>query len=276
MKKFLIPTDFSEHAERATHFALELALVSNAACTFVHAYETPYDFAAQMENRVVAMKNNAEEKLGKLVHQFKNEARYGSLQFDFKVEEGSPERVVTDVAEETGTDLIVIGLSRENKWGAFMADNTGVEVIERSRIPVLAIPPGASYTIPREIVYAAEYREEDIQNLEDLSHWAKLFSARLRVIHIEKESTREEKMRFRGFSEEVTDRLSYPYVTQELIKADDVEEGILGATSAQEGIMLSMAHYHKSFLKSIFGRSHTRAVAMETNVPLMVFFETED
>lgn len=276
MKKFLIATDFSETAENATHFALELALVANAACTLVHAYKMPYDFAAQMENRVVAIKKNAEEKLGKLVHHFKNDSRYSSLQIDHKVEEGSPESVATELAEETGTDLIILGLSRHSKMETFMDGNTGVEVIERSRIPVLAIPLQARYSAPKEIIYAAEYREEDLQNLDELSQWAKLFSARLRVIHIQEGSTKEEKLRFRGISEEVTDRLAYPYITQELIKADDVEEGIMKATSSQEGIILAMAHYHKSLLKDIFGRSHTKAIAMETMVPLMIFFERED
>ena len=275
MKKILISTDFSETAQNAAIFAFELALVAKASCTLVHAYSMPYDFASQMENRVETIRKNSEEKLRNLVHQLKTESAYRSLQIDFRIEEGTPERVIADAGVEAGADLIVIGLSRHSKWETIMAGNTGVELLDRSIIPVLAVPYGATFIDLQEFIYAAEFREEDLQNLEELSEWAKLFSARLRVIHIAEEGGREEKLRFRGFSEEVTDRLSYPYISQELIKADDVEEGILGVTSGKKGVVLAMAHYHKSWFKKMFDRSHTKAIATKTMVPLWIFFEKE-
>ncbi len=276
MKNILVPVDFSDTSNNAIQYALELALLSNAKCTLVHAYKMPYDFASQLENRLVAIRKNAGEKLGKYIHQLQSNSRFNSLEIDFRVEEGSAEGVVTELAEEMRADLVVMGLSRNEKWDKFMSGNTGIEVIERSMTPVLFVPKEVIYRAPKEVVYAAEYREEDLQNLEELSQWAKLFNARLRVIHIEEKNTTDAKIRFRGFSEEVTDRLSYPYITQDLIMADDVEEGISGVAGKQKDFILAMAHYHKSFLKDIFGRSHTKAIAMQADFPLMVFFETEE
>lgn len=275
MKKILIPTDFTETAENALGYALELALVTKAECTLLHVAEMPDDFTAQMENRVVAVRKNAKEKLGRNAHQLKTDSRYSSLTLLEMVETGDPDEVITRVAKEKGMDLVVIGLSKHSGFESFFAGNTGAEVVEDSEVPVLAVPLGVAFKAPREIIYAAEYREEDLQNLEEISQLAKLFDARLRVIHIEEENSKEEKLRFRGFSKEVEERLSYPYVTQELHVADDVEEGLLDATAGSEGVILSMAHYHKSFLKEAFGRSHTKNIAMETKVPLLVYYEKE-
>ena len=113
-----------------------------------------------------------------------------------------------------------------------------------------------------------------MQNLEELSAFARLFDARLRVIHIVKKNTQEEKLRFRGFSGEVQDTLSYPNVVQELHVADDVEDGIQKAAGT-EGVIISMAHYHQSFFKDLFSKSHTEEMAKETKVPLLVFYEGE-
>lgn len=272
MKHILIPTDFSETANDALHYALELSLLSGADCTLVHAYEMPYDFASQMENRIVAIEKNARKKLQEYAEQLKQDARYQSIYFHLYVEEGPPARVVENLSEEAKADLVVIGLNKHSGWENFLSGNTGAEMVERSRVPVLAVPAGMPFTKPKEIVYAAAYREEDIGNLEELSEFARLFDARLRVIHIAKKNTADEKHRFRGFSEEVKDTLSYPNVVQELHIAGDVEEGIQKAAGT-EGVLLSMAHYHKPFFKDLFSKSHTEEMAKETRVPLLVFYE---
>lgn len=275
MKHILIPTDFSETANNAVQYALELSLLTGAACTLVHAYEMPYDFASQMENRIVAIEKNARKKLQEYVEQLKQDARYQSIRFHLFVEEGTPAGVVEDLSEEAEADLVVIGLNKHSGWENFLSGNTGAEVVERSRVPVLAVPAGMAYTKPREIVYAAAYREEDVENLEELSVFARLFDARLRVIHIAEKNTAEEKHRFRGFSEEVKDTLSYPHVVQELHIADDVEEGIQKAAGT-EGAIISMAHYHKPFFKDLFSKSHTEEMAKEARVPLLVLYEEEE
>jgi nucleotide-binding universal stress UspA family protein len=274
MKQILIPTDFSETANNALQYALELALLTGAGCTLVHAYEMPYDFAAQMENRVVAIKKSAREKLQAYVEELKQDQRYQSIRFDMLVEEGTPESVVEDLTEDIGADLVVIGLNKRSGWNSYFSGNTGADVIERSRIPVLAVPAGGRFKKPGEIVYAASYREEDLENLEELSAFTKLFDARLRVVHIINEHTQEEKQRFRKFSEKVQDRLTYPNVVQELHVAHDVEDGIKEAAGT-EGVIIAMAHYHKSVFKELFSKSHTEEMAKETLVPLFVFYEGE-
>lgn len=275
MKNILIPTDFTENAGNALRYALELARVSKAKCTLLHAYEMPYDFASQMENRIVAIRENVTKKIKKLVAELQADERYSGLELHYQVEEGTPERVITELAEEKEIDLIVIGLSKHSGFETFTGDNTGSEVVERSRVPVLAIPDKLAFSRPKEIVYAAEYRDEDIENLEGLSEWARLFDAELKVIHITEKKVKDEKLRFRGFERELEDRLSYPYVNHELHTAREVEEGILEAIADRQGVILSMAHYHKSFLKSVFGSSHTKSIALKTRVPLLVYYENE-
>lgn len=275
MKHILIPTDFSDTARNALEYALELALLSGAECTLVHAWEMPYDFASQLDNRIGAIQKNARLKFERLVEEVKKEPRFQQVNLHYVIEEGVPARVILDVAEENEVDLVVIGLSRPNGLETFIAGNTGADVLGRSYVPVLAVPLETSFVSPSEIIYAAEYRQEDILHLEELSQWARLFNARLRIIHIEEEKTHEEKLRFRGFLEEVEDRLSYPYVSQELRVADEVEVGILKVAEESERIILAMTHYHKSFLKKIFGHSHTKAIAYKTKVPLLVYFEKE-
>lgn len=275
MIHFIIPTDFSETAQNAQAYALELALLKQAKCTLVNTYEMPHDFAAEMENRVVVLRDRAREKLKNHVDQLKKDPRYAKLDIGMIVEEGSPENMIPEIAEKQEADLVVIGLSKHETFDELLNGNVGAEVLQRSQVPTLAIPKGYGFKSPREFVYAAEYRKDDLQNLEELSQWAKLFNARLRVIHIEKKKKEDTEMRFKGFSKEVEERLSYPYISQELHFADEVEEGIMKAVANTEGVILSMAHYHKSFLKELFGHSHTKAIAQEAKVPMLVFYEEE-
>lgn len=279
MKHILIPTDFSENAGNALTYGLELARMSKAKCTLLHAYEMPHDFTAQMENRIVAIRENAEKELDKILHQLKQDERYSSLSIDWQLKEGGPENIVTSLAEQIGADLIVIGLTQHSRLENFTGENTGAKVVQRSQVPVLAIPEKVAFSRPKEIIYAAEYRDEDIENLQGLSDLAKIFGAELRIIHIsdisEKEA-KDEKQRFNGFEKALEEHLTYPNVNHELYAADEVEEGILKLVGNREGVILSMAHYHKSFLKEVFGSNHTKEIALKTSVPLLVYYEKED
>jgi nucleotide-binding universal stress UspA family protein len=276
MKHILIPTDFSENAGNALTYGLELARMSNAKCTLLHAYEMPHDFVSQMENRIVAIRENAEKELDKILHQLKQDERYSSLSIDWQLKEGGPESIVTNLAEQIGADLIVIGLTQHSRLENFTGENTGAKVVQRSLMPVLAIPENVAFSRPKEILYAAEYRDEDIENLQVLSDWARIFDAELRVIHISEKEVKDEKQRFKGFERALEEHLTYPYVNHELYAADEVEEGILKLVGNREGVILSMAHYHKSFLKEVFGSSHTKEIALKTRVPLLVYYEKEE
>lgn len=276
MKHIFIPTDFSDSSDNALRYALELALITKAKCTLLHAYEMPSDFASQVENRIVAIREKAKKKLNNLLNELQADERYGQLEMDCLLKEGSAEEEVAELAEGKGADLIVIGITKHSRIENIAGENTGAELVGRSQVPVLAIPEKAVFSRPREIVYAAEYREEDLENLEELSQWAKLFDAQLKVVHIADKKGEDEKLRFKDFERDLDERLSYPYVNNELHVSDEVEEGILETVAGREGVILSMAHYHKSFLKKIFGSSHTKTIALKTMVPLLVYYEYED
>lgn len=273
MKHILIPIDFSDTGNNALEYALELARISGADCTLLHAWEVPYDLASQVENRVQEIQRNAKQELEVLLQQIRTEPRYEQLILGCRLEEGKPERVILDVAEETAVDLVVMGLSNPKRVEAFISGNIGAEVLDRSKVPVLAIPAGVSFIPPKEIIYASELREDDFRKLEDLSRWAKLFNARLRIVHVSEENTHEEKSRFREFIEEVEVRITYPYVTEEWRMADGVEEGILSMVAETDGVIVAMTHHHKSFLKKMFGHSHTLTIASKIQVPLLVYLK---
>lgn len=275
MKHILIPTDFSETANNALLYGLELALAIKAEVTLLHAYEMPRDFMAEMENRIVAMRKNSLKKLEAYVEELKKEEKYAGLKLHLSAKEGSPAEVVEKLSEEIVADLVIIGLSRNKGWNTFFSGGNGEEIVENSRMPVLAVPSGVRFHKPKEIVYAAAYREEDMQNIQELAAFAKPFDARIRVVHVIKKESKEARLRYRGFKEEVQDALSYPYLEQELFVADDVEDGIHKAIANNSGVILSMAHYHKSFFKGMFAKNYTKEMAKDVRVPLMVFYEEE-
>jgi len=105
----LVPTDFSEHAERSYEHAIELAKVFAARIDLLHVYDIP-DFASIYE---VTFPDRFDSGIRKAARQklesLKERATGEGIEVSTHIAFGAPERVITQHAKEENIDLIVMG-----------------------------------------------------------------------------------------------------------------------------------------------------------------------
>jgi len=107
--KILVPTDFSEHAERSYEQAIELAKLFKARIELLHVYDIP-DFSSVYEITFPDRFESGirEAALAKL-ESLKQRATEEGIEISAHIAFGAPERVITERAKEHDVDLIVIG-----------------------------------------------------------------------------------------------------------------------------------------------------------------------
>lgn len=136
----LVGTDFSQTAEAAVEWAVELAQQQGARVELIHAVTIPpstpgYVVPGPLFDEEV--REAAVERLGKAAASL----RERGLEVGTHLSLGIPSQVILDRAEETATLAIVMGTRGLTGWRHLLLGSTTERVVHRAPCPVLAVHP---------------------------------------------------------------------------------------------------------------------------------------
>lgn len=130
LRKILFCTDFSEHSDRALGYALSLALEYNAELTLLHVLE---DFTGSTD---------LQEETAKVVRRLEKPIPYEARNWctlRSVVRIGKPYQEIIQLALETQTDLVIVGVRGRNALDLALFGSTTHRVIQLGSCPVLAV-----------------------------------------------------------------------------------------------------------------------------------------
>ena len=267
MKSILIPTDFSKNSEYAIEYGAAMAKKMNASITLLHAFHVPI-FADQVYIEETTIDNWAKDcntKLGEMAHNLK--LKYGipvkkEVKMGFAVEE--------IVFPDEKYDMIVMGSKGESELGDVFFGNVTQDVIQRSGIPVLVIPPKVVYSPISNIVLACNNEEFITDSVSGIiKEIANTFSAKLYLLNIVNEyegpvsaaysETNKIKKHFDGIDTSVNVMAENKVVTGINEFSENVNAGMV--------IMIPDKH---TIMERMFTEIHTRHMAKIAHRPLLV------
>ena len=138
----LVPTDGSPHADRATHHALSLASAFDAT---VHALSVvdiaalagPYDWSTPPESFIDRYREQAEEHIEHVEHQWAHPDQYHG-----EVRDGTPSSVILEYVAEEDVDLVAMGTHGRTGLARFVLGSVTEHVLRASPVPTLATRAG--------------------------------------------------------------------------------------------------------------------------------------
>jgi nucleotide-binding universal stress UspA family protein len=136
IKHILVPTDFSDSAERALSMAVELAQAFKARITLLHVWSIPnVGYAEALTWPIDDMQKAARKALEDV------RARVAKLHPDIEMvaEEGKDWRRILDVAKERKADLIVMGTHGRRGLPRLVLGSVAEKVVRLSPVPVLTV-----------------------------------------------------------------------------------------------------------------------------------------
>ena len=107
-KKILVPTDGSEFAKKAQQHALFLAKVSGAEIIAVSVTENNFVNGLPLDDEVYQLNQILKERSEENLKEF-DKLNEDDLKITHVIREGSPAKVILEVAKEEEIDLIVMG-----------------------------------------------------------------------------------------------------------------------------------------------------------------------
>ena len=137
-KKILVPTDGSEFAKKAQKHALFLSKVSGAEIIAVSVTENNFINGLPLDDEVYQLNQILKERSEENLKDF-DELNKDNLKVTHVIREGSPARVILDVAQEEGVDLIVMGSSGKSGFDRFIMGSVADKVVNSAKCAVLVV-----------------------------------------------------------------------------------------------------------------------------------------
>ena len=164
-KTILAPTDFSDTAINALHYAASLALHFGGRLRLLHAIGIHASSASQEASFAMAdeVARIEEDELAKLRLMFIR--KYPSLEIDASSELGFPVEVIASFAAETKPDLIVMGTRGASGIREILIGSNTASLIRKTICPLIAVPDGVDYSGIRKIAFATDMHRDDVQHI---------------------------------------------------------------------------------------------------------------
>jgi len=279
MKTILIPTDFSANANNALEYAAEISHHAGAALLLLHVY-TPIVsrsnvISALITDEVEDAKKEALDKLEVLKKTLESE--YQGISCKTRISVGESVEEILNTALEINADLIIMGtLGASNLARTLFGSNTA-SVIESSPCPVLCVPAGSSFQVPKRILFATNFSYDDIQGVIKLVSIARPFKSEIMIGHVDT-STEEEvdESSMLKFIKEVELASGYNKFTQKIVSDHNVSMGLDLIIQESDVDVVALSTHKRNFFEKFYNPSLTKKISLYYNIPILVFQNPHD
>jgi len=140
----LCPTDLKERSDNAVIKAVQIAHQFGSKITLLNIHE---DFMDKEEREMLRVSvDKMKEKYKRIAIDSKEEMKAvihklhaDDIEVDYLLHSGKPEKVIVEIAEQLGTDLIVIGTDGKDNVKDFIVGTITEHVINAAPCPVLVV-----------------------------------------------------------------------------------------------------------------------------------------
>lgn len=276
MKTILVPTDFSENANSAVKYAINLAEKIKAKIVLMHAFNITYPSAYVPVNIIENIIKEAElNHLERLINLYNKTTNNSSIPVEFVCIQDEAIDSILKAANEKKVDFIVMGtLGASHSLSKQLFGTNSLKIIEKATCPVITIPDNNVIGNIKTIAYSTNYLNSDIECLQTITEIAKCFNAKIKVIHISQTDEDKNKTEndMASFKSEVLKQIKYESNDFITLRGDNIEQRLEQFVSEGDNIdLLVMSAHNRSFTDKIFGKSVTKVMALYLKTPLMVF-----
>lgn len=144
LRRILVPVDFSTCSRAALDRAASLAKSFGATLDVIHVWEAPAFIAPEAMVGVAGnsqtLSQLAREHAERGLREFVEAAREEGLPIDKAfVEQGDAAKVIVDVADRDGYDMIAVGTHGRTGFAHLLLGSVAEKVVRRSQCPVLTV-----------------------------------------------------------------------------------------------------------------------------------------
>lgn len=276
MKKFLVPTDFSDTSKNAAKFAAQA--VAGVADAKIILYNVSDKVAAGSDGSLLTESDNDRNIiLGNALLQLKEEIQpfAGSATIDTVLEYGSSlvdnmERYV----RHYDIDMVIMGITGATRLEQIFIGSNTLDMVNTALVPVLIVPPDAAFRQIRNVVLASDLKDVAITTpVAAIKAVLDIFKPTLHIVNVDHEHyvavTDEYKAEIAILESMLADYKPEFF----FIRQYDFLDAISQYTQDKNIDLIIIIPKTNSFLGGIFKTNHTKKLAYHSHVPIVAIHE---
>lgn len=272
MKRILVPTDFSKHAEYALKVAAQIAKKNDGEIFLLHMLELPSagnDALSRAHDipELMFFKNAAVAKLDDLMNSSYLEGVKISRIIQFEM---AFEGIIKN-GEAHNVDLIVIGSHGASGFQEMFIGSNTEKVVRNSNVPVLVIKREEDNFNASKFVFASDFSEEIKKPFEKVVEFANKFNAHLHLVNVNTPNNfKSTKVAQKQMDEFVAEFKINNYSTH-IYNDVNVEKGILHFAKSIDADIIRMSTHGRKGLSHFFNGSISEDLVNHAKRPVITF-----
>ena len=274
MKTILVPTDFSDTANKARDYAIQLAQELDAQIILLNTYHIPYSGASSgtLVNLDKVALEESEKAMSNQVEYLS--LNYSNIEFKTLCAPGLLVDSVRKIGKNREVDLIVMGTTgASGMLESYLGSNTST-LIGSINIPIIAVPSKATINFPNKIVVANDLTESGEDDLFDtLKEIVVKTGASVDFLFVVNEENQADLKIERLKSAQFDEQFDTQYHPFHFKESENVEEAILDYIENKSfDLLVSVAH-QRSFWEKLFHKSVSTSLVKHASLPILVIPE---
>jgi len=274
MKKILVPTDFSETANKARDYAIQLAQLIEAEIILLNTFHIPYSGASAgtlVNLDKIAMEES--EKAMELQLEYVN-SNYSNIKISTICRAGLLIDSVKNYTDNNDVDIVVMGTTGASGVVEDMLGSNTSTLIGAIKTPIITVPSKATINFPKHIIVANDLMESGEEKLfEVLKEIAIDTYSSIDFLFIVKEEEQAESKIQRLKSADFDNNFDSQYHPFHFKGSDSVETGILDYIENKDFDLLVVVSHQRKFWEGLFHKSVSKSLVKHATVPVLVLPE---
>ena len=275
MKKILFPTDFSETANNAFIYALNLAENQNAELYVLHAFQYPMISAGVdaiiLQDVYDTIELNNFENLKETIpvlRKLADDNGFTNVDLKFVVKEGMLTYVLPQFIKDEKIDFVVMGTTGNTGFEKVIFGSNTLNAIKDLKIPVLSVPHDYVYKGINNIGFTTVFQDKDRKALDYLTEIAYRYKAKVHCLHVSKDGNYDIPT-----LNHWKDYYKDEPVDFSIYTADESVDAVLEFIKEEKIDILTVVSSNKGFFEKLFSPSFTKKILSQNSIPLFVFHE---
>lgn len=272
MKKILVPTDFSAHAEYALRVAAQIAKANNSEIILLHMLELPHQGSDAMGGgsaipEIMFFKNKAIERVETLMDaDFLQGIEVSEIiQFE-KAFDG-----ILAVSKKNEIDFIVMGSHGASGFQELFIGSNTEKVVRFSEVPVLVIKNETPNFNASKFVFASDFSDEIKAPFAKLVALAKTFNSHLELVMINTPNNFKPTHVAENIMAEFIKGFNLSNYATHIYNDVNVEKGILNFANTVNADLIGVCTHGRTGFSHFFNGSISEDLVNHTVRPVVTF-----
>lgn len=272
MKKILIPTDFSKHAEYALKVAAQIAKKNDGEIILLHMLELPHQAgdaigAGKDIPEIMFFKNAAIKKLEDLMDEDYLDGIKVSEVVQFELAFDG----ILKISQKNNVDLIVMGSHGASGYKEMFIGSNAEKVVRNSDVPVLIIKKEQENFQVNDFVFASDFSDEVKKPFEKVVEFANKFDATLHLAMINTPNDFKATSTSQDIMNSFISNFKVNKFQTHIYNETNIEKGILNFSNSVNADLIGMCTHGRKGLSHFFNGSISEDLVNHATRPVVTF-----